>query len=392
MSSSEPASDLHQSDTAPGDQRLSGTEIAEGVKSYLVGLGLAILLTVVSFFISGTTLIWGPSIPVALVVLAIAQMGVHLVFFLHITTGPDNINNVMALAFGVLIVLLLLTGSLWIMAHLNHNMAPMAQTMPMQLENEPMGRTVTASAVVGPAATAPVGSRVSGVIQALYCDANTHVKAGQLCAKIDPHSYQIVVDRKKADLTSAEARLEKENAAQAKADLVSHEALAKPSRKAIARSRKALERAEMQTRRAEVRVTQLQAALHAAEANLGFTDIVSPVDGTVVSRNIERGQSVTADSQGPPLFVIAESALTDINARIGAKDIGEVKIGDKATFTAEAFSNHPFSGMVTQIRLSPEDHEQTYDVIIRAPNPDLLLKAGMAGRIRIMIGRQVDEE
>lgn len=97
-------------------------------------------------------------------------------------------------------------------------------------------------------------------------------------------------------------------------------------------------------------------------------------------------------SQGPPLFVIAEFALTDINARIGAKDIGEVKIGDKATFTAEAFSNHPFSGMVTQIRLSPEDHEQTYDVIIRAPNPDLLLKAGMAGRIRIMIGRQVDEE
>jgi cytochrome o ubiquinol oxidase subunit IV len=78
----------------------------------------------VSFFISGTTLVWGPSIPVALVVLAIAQMGVHLVFFLHITTGPDNVNNVMALAFGVLIVLLLLTGSLWIMAHLNHNMSP----------------------------------------------------------------------------------------------------------------------------------------------------------------------------------------------------------------------------------------------------------------------------
>ena len=79
----------------------------------------------VSFFISGTTLVWGPSIPVALAVLAIAQMGVHLVFFLHITTGPDNVNNVMALAFGVLIVLLLIGGSLWIMAHLNHNMMSM---------------------------------------------------------------------------------------------------------------------------------------------------------------------------------------------------------------------------------------------------------------------------
>lgn len=85
-----------------------------------------------SFFISGTTLVWGPSIPVALVVLAIAQMGVHLVFFLNITTGPDNVNNVMALAFGVLIVLLLLAGSLWIMTNLNHNMMPMDQIMQMQ--------------------------------------------------------------------------------------------------------------------------------------------------------------------------------------------------------------------------------------------------------------------
>ena len=132
MSHFEPTSELHRTDTAPGDQRLVGAEIAEGVRNYLVGLGLATLLTVVSFFISGTTLVWGPSIPVALVVLAIAQMGVHLVFFLHITSGPDNVNNVMALAFGVLIVLLLLAGSLWIMAHLNQNMMPMDQMMQMQ--------------------------------------------------------------------------------------------------------------------------------------------------------------------------------------------------------------------------------------------------------------------
>jgi cytochrome o ubiquinol oxidase subunit IV len=132
MSYVEPTSDLHHTDTAPGDQRLDGEKIAEGIRSYLIGLGLATLLTVVSFFISGTTLVWGPSIPVALVVLAIAQMGVHLVFFLHITSGPDNVNNVMALAFGVLTVLLLLAGSLWIMAHLNQNMIPMDQIMRMQ--------------------------------------------------------------------------------------------------------------------------------------------------------------------------------------------------------------------------------------------------------------------
>jgi cytochrome o ubiquinol oxidase subunit IV len=120
-----------EADAAPGDPRADEPETGEGVASYLIGLGLAVLLTIVSFFISGTTLVWQPSIPVALVVLAVAQMGVHLVFFLHITTGPDNTNNVLALAFGVLIVLLILTGSLWIMANMNHNMIPMDQMMPM---------------------------------------------------------------------------------------------------------------------------------------------------------------------------------------------------------------------------------------------------------------------
>jgi cytochrome o ubiquinol oxidase operon protein cyoD len=118
-------------DVAPGDEHAEGG-IAQRVLGYLIGLGLAILLTATSFFIAGTDLVWQPSIPVALVVLAIAQMGVHLVFFLHITTGPDNTNNVLALAFGVLIVFLVIGGSLWIMANLNHNMMPMDQIMQMQ--------------------------------------------------------------------------------------------------------------------------------------------------------------------------------------------------------------------------------------------------------------------
>jgi cytochrome o ubiquinol oxidase subunit IV len=122
----------HAVDIAPGDEHLEGGGIAERVFGYLTGLGLAILLTATSFFVAGTDLVWEPSIPVALVVLAIAQMGVHLVFFLHITTGADNANNVLALAFGVLIVVLVIGGSLWIMANLNHNMMPMDQIMQMQ--------------------------------------------------------------------------------------------------------------------------------------------------------------------------------------------------------------------------------------------------------------------
>ncbi|CAN5127509.1 cytochrome o ubiquinol oxidase subunit IV [soil metagenome] len=119
-------------DVAPGENQAGEGSVRRDIAVALIGLALAALLTTTSFFMVGSNLVWAPSIPVALVVLAIAQMGVHLVFFLHLTSGPDNTNNVMALAFGVLIVLLLIGGSLWIMGHLNHNMMPMDQMMQMQ--------------------------------------------------------------------------------------------------------------------------------------------------------------------------------------------------------------------------------------------------------------------
>jgi cytochrome o ubiquinol oxidase subunit IV len=126
--------DVHHShdsvDLAPGDE--GEGRIGPRLIGYVIGLGLAVLLTATSFFVAGTDLVWQPSIPVAIIVLAIAQMGVHLVFFLHITTGADNTNNVLALAFGILIVVLVIGGTLWIMANLNHNMLPMDQLMKMQ--------------------------------------------------------------------------------------------------------------------------------------------------------------------------------------------------------------------------------------------------------------------
>jgi cytochrome o ubiquinol oxidase subunit IV len=132
MSDTEIGLHLHDSDLAPGDEPADGREIAEGIRGYLIGLALATLITIVAFFVSQTTLVWQPSIPIALVVLAVAQMGVHLVFFLHITTGAESLNNVLALAFGLLIVFLLLVGSLWIMSNLNHNMVTMEQLIQMQ--------------------------------------------------------------------------------------------------------------------------------------------------------------------------------------------------------------------------------------------------------------------
>jgi cytochrome o ubiquinol oxidase operon protein cyoD len=124
--------DPEQLNVAPGqphDSMLSETI------SYVIGLGLALLLTGVSFWVASTSSLWGPGVAVGLVVLAIAQMGVHLVFFLHITSGPDNTNNVLALAFGVLIVFLVMIGTIWIMAHMDANMAPGPEITNLQMQH-----------------------------------------------------------------------------------------------------------------------------------------------------------------------------------------------------------------------------------------------------------------
>ena len=119
-------------DVAPGILGAIDHHARQQVQACLIGLALAGLLTAASFIVVYTHLIWDPAIPAALMVLAVAQMGVHLVFFLNLTTAPDNTNNVLALAFGVLIVALVIGGSLWIMQHLNHNLMPVEQMMQMQ--------------------------------------------------------------------------------------------------------------------------------------------------------------------------------------------------------------------------------------------------------------------
>jgi cytochrome o ubiquinol oxidase subunit IV len=121
-----------ENDIEPGAVGVEGARPGQAVLGYVIGLALSVLLTGASFYVLGTKLIWQPAIPIALVVLAVAQIGVHLVFFLHITTAPDNTNNVLALAFGILIVALIVAGSLWIMAHLNENMLTTDQVMRMQ--------------------------------------------------------------------------------------------------------------------------------------------------------------------------------------------------------------------------------------------------------------------
>ncbi|WP_258164132.1 cytochrome o ubiquinol oxidase subunit IV [Pseudomonas sp. 17104299] len=123
--------DLGQGQLAPGDEAVRDSGISAGVRGYLIGLVVSLLLTAASFLVIHDTFLWKPSIPVALGVLAVAQMGIHLVFFLHLSTGPDNANNVLALAFGVLIVSIIIVGSLWIMSHLNHSMMPTERVLDL---------------------------------------------------------------------------------------------------------------------------------------------------------------------------------------------------------------------------------------------------------------------
>ena len=124
--------EAEQFNVAPGEPH--DNLLSESL-SYVIGLGLALLLTGVSFWVASTSTLWGPGVAVGLVVLAIAQMGVHLVFFLHITSGPDNTNNVLALAFGVLIVFLVMIGTIWIMGHMNANMGVSPELMNLQMQH-----------------------------------------------------------------------------------------------------------------------------------------------------------------------------------------------------------------------------------------------------------------
>lgn len=266
-----------------------------------------------------------------------------------------------------------------------------AHYVTQKLDRGSIVRTVTASGVVKPTATAPVGAHASGVIQALYCDVKMNVKVGQLCAKIDPRPYQIALDQAKADLAAAEARLQMDKAdlAQAKAEVdrqrrpANHRAI---SRKARDKSRKAYAQAQVQTKLDEAVVAKLQAALHAAEINLGNTDVNSPVDGVVVARSVKIGQTVTAGSETQLFFVATDLAVIHIDAGVSVKDIGAVKLGDKATFWVVSFPNRHFAGEVAQIRPSPQTSKQVaiHDVVIAAHNPDLLLEPGLTATLRIV--------
>jgi HlyD family secretion protein len=259
-------------------------------------------------------------------------------------------------------------------------------------------RTVTATGTVNPELTIIVGTYVSGVIQELRCDYNTEVKKGQICAKIDPRPYQSVVDQARATLAIARAQLEKDKASLTYARLALDRAAVLVKTNAVSQdtldnAKSTYDQTLAQIGFDEATIQQRQAALDAAQVNLDYTDIVSPVDGTVVSRNVTMGQTVAASFQTPTLFLIASDlGRMEVDTNVSEGDIGGIKIGNKATFSVDAFSGRIFRGAVTQVRQSPQTVQNvvTYDVVVSVANPDLALKPGMTASTRVVVDERSD--
>ncbi|MGO9461179.1 MAG: efflux RND transporter periplasmic adaptor subunit [Rhodomicrobium sp.] len=253
-------------------------------------------------------------------------------------------------------------------------------------------RTVTATGTVNPVLTIIVGSYDSGPIQQLYCDYNAQVLQGQICAKIDPRPYQTIVDQTKANLAVAKAQLEKDKANLNYTKLNSDRLAQLSKTQAVSQdqadsSKNAYDQSLAQIAYDEATIEQRQGELEAALVNLEYTNIVSPVNGTVVSRNVTMGQTLASSLQTPTLFLIAtDLTQMQVDANVSESDIGGVKVGNQTTFTVDAFPKRVFEGVVAQVRQSPQTVQNvvTYDVVIGVNNKDLALKPGLTAATRIV--------
>jgi HlyD family secretion protein len=293
-------------------------------------------------------------------------------------------NSAWMLAIGVLIVVVgwyFLSGS---------SSAPRIVTA--KVTEGPIVRSVTATGTVNPVITVQVGTYVSGPITAIYADYNAPVKKGQLIAKIDPRSYQVTVDIAHATLANSVAQLGKDTAdlnykkvtyerdlALFKADAISKDT--------VDSAYSAWQMDVAQAKLDHANIQQQTANVAAAEVNLNYTNIVSPVDGTVVSRNVDVGQTVAASFQTPTLFLIAKDLTKmQVDSNVSESDIGYVRAGQKATFRVDAFPDRDFEGTVSQVRQAPITVQNvvTYDVVVSVENPELLLKPGMTANVNVV--------
>ena len=242
----------------------------------------------------------------------------------------------------------------------------------------PITQAVTATGTLNPVQNVQVGSQVSGNIQKLFADFNSIVKAGQVIAQIDPVVFQANVNQAEGDLANAQAALElaRLNAARTQA-LVAKQNSAQSD----------LDQATATLHQAEANVKIKEGALEKTKADLDHCTITSPIDGIVISRNVDVGQTVAASLQAPVIFTIANDlAKMQIDANVAEADVGGVAIDQDVDFTVDAFPAQTFHGKVVQVRNAPITVQNvvTYDTVIGVGNPDLKLKPGMTANVSIV--------
>jgi HlyD family secretion protein len=254
----------------------------------------------------------------------------------------------------------------------------------------------TATGTINPVTTVEVGTQVSGRIAALHADFNSPVKRGQLIAEIDPAAFDAQLAQAQANLLAAQAALEQ--AAADRTDSRRHfermrrlhaERVVGQSELDAAETRQAMAAAQVGVARAQV--VQAQAAFDLAETNLQYTRIYCPIDGIVIARRVDIGQTVAAAFQTPVLFIVAEDLTRmRINTSVDEADIGRVKDGQQVRFSVDAYPEEIFEARVQQIRNDPQITQNvvTYDVLIDVSNNDLKLKPGMTANVEIIIDRR----
>src|SRR5437667_3207707 len=245
-------------------------------------------------------------------------------------------------------------------------------------------QAVTATGTLNPVVNVHVGSQVSGNIQKLFADFNSKVKAGDVVAQIDPALFQATVTQAEGDLASALAGLElaKVNATR------TQELFAKKTS-----SQADVDQAMANLHQAEANVKIKQGALDKAKADLDHCTITSPIDGVVISRSVDVGQTVAASLQAPVIFAIANDLTKmQIDANVAEADVGVVKIDQNVDFTVDAFPMETFHGKVVQVRNAPITVQNvvTYDTVIGVSNPDLKLKPGLTANVSIIIAHKDD--
>jgi len=277
--------------------------------------------------------------------------------------------------------------------------SPSSDYETVKVERGKIVARVTASGTLSALVTVQVGSQVSGRIQELYVDFNSPVRKGQVLARIDTQIFRAAVEQAKANLGAAEGNLAKARAqaVDAHRQLERARSLLQEGQ-LIAQSDVDTADANAQSADAQVQamqgsVAQARASLDLAEVNLGYTAITSSIDGTVISRDVDVGQTVAASLQAPTLFTIAQDLKEmQVDTSVSEADVGKLSAGMASTFTVDAFPGETFKGAVRQIRNAPQSVQNvvTYDAVIDVNNPDLRLRPGMTANVTFTYAEKAD--